>query len=78
MSSWDGDSEIILVVKFDVTALLELKSKLTPNLPYKIFINDDKPEVQPEETRLLKQFLGDSLHVYNYASRLDLFNSLGG
>jgi hypothetical protein len=78
VSSWDSDTDIVVVVKFDVTSLLELKDKLVPNLPYKVFVNNDKDEVTAEETGLLQNFLGSSIQVYNYASRIDLFNSLGG
>jgi len=78
LATWDGDTEIIVVVSFNVTALLELKSKLKPNVSYKVYVNNDDEEVAVEEVNLLKQFLGNNIQVYNYMSRLDLFNSLGG
>ena len=78
VSSWDGDVSIIVIVKFDVTAILELKAKLTPNLPYLIYVNNDKDSVSTEEERFLRQFLGERVKVFNYTNRIDLFNSLGG
>jgi hypothetical protein len=78
VSAWDGDASIVVVVRFDVTALLELKNTLMPNLPYLIYVNNDKEEVAVEEERLLRQILGSTAEVFNYTSRVDLFNSLGG
>ena len=78
-STWDGDVSIIVVVKFDVTSLLELKEKLTPNIAYKVYINNDQKDIiDISEEKILRQFLGDNIQIFNYSTRLDLFNSLGG
>ncbi|MCL1934872.1 MAG: hypothetical protein FWF57_00605 [Defluviitaleaceae bacterium] len=78
ISTWDGDVQIILVIKLDITGIKEIKDKIIPNKPYIVYVNNDKDEITEEEKTLIKQLLGESIKIFNYKSRLDLFNSLGG
>ena len=43
--------------------MLELKAKLVPNLPYKVYVNNDKDDVSVEEINLLKQFMGNNSNI---------------